>query len=99
MPFSLNQVHVFAAVEGQAQPKLVAEHHYIRLKGSGAEYPLYIQEGQVYGEGGDLFAPEDLPKWFWREVKKCSLESLVQVGWDTNIDPELEGVVTKSRPS
>jgi hypothetical protein len=81
MPLNMRRVHEFATVAGQAQPQVVAEHHYIRLKGEGAEYPLYVQAGLVYAETGEALEADDLPDWFWAEIRKCSPASLAAVGW------------------
>jgi hypothetical protein len=88
MPLNLNHVHQFAAVLGQSQPQIVAEHHYVRLKGEGAEFPLYIQGGQVYAESGEALEADDLPDWFWAELRKCKPESLAVAGWHAPIEPD-----------
>lgn len=81
MPLNLNKVTEFAAVQGTAQIQLVAEHHFIRLKGAEAESALYIQGGRVYGEGGPEIDAGELPEWFDVELSKCSPQALAAVGW------------------
>jgi hypothetical protein len=83
------RVHEMAVVEdpfgiNPPKPVLIAEHHYIRLfnKALGAEFPMFVQHGQVLGEAGEAWALEDVPMWFWRELanpKSCSLQALASV--------------------
>jgi hypothetical protein len=83
MALALGKVHVFATIEGIPQPQIVEEHHYIRLRGDGAEYPLYIQGGRVFAENGPEVAADELPEWFDVELAKCSPQALAAVGWGT----------------
>lgn len=81
MPLDLRHVHKFATVVGQSQPQLVDEHHYVRLKGEGADYPLYIQNGQVWAELGPAIPEDEWPDWLHAEIRKCSPMALAVAGW------------------
>jgi hypothetical protein len=85
--FTLNRVTEYAPVPGSSELKLVAERHYIRLRGSADDPPLYIQQGCVFGEGGDPIAVADLPAWFWEELAKCAPASLLAAGWQQPLEP------------
>lgn len=88
MAIALNKVQDFATIPGQSQPQLVTEHHYLRLKGEGADYPLYIQHGQVLAEAGEALDVDEIPEWFWTELEKCSPEALAAVGWQAPEPPK-----------
>src|SRR5262245_57129298 len=82
MPFTLAKVMEFSTRPGTLEPQVTGTHHYVRLRGGdGHEAPLYIQDGRVYGEGGDEVAASELPEWFEVEVAKCSPAALAAVGW------------------
>jgi hypothetical protein len=55
---------------------------YILLKQGRDDPPIYLKGGSVYWEDGKPVPTEKLPSWFEDELKKCSRESLLEVGFD-----------------
>jgi hypothetical protein len=80
MPVNLH-VHEFAQIRGNPQPMVVKETHYMRLKGEGAEFPLYLQNGQVWSENEGPIPLQDWPEWLLPEIERCSSAALAAVGW------------------
>jgi hypothetical protein len=80
MPVNLH-VHEFAQIRGNPQPMVVKETHYMRLKGEGAEFPLYLQNGQVWSENEGPIPLQDWPAWLMAEIERCSSAALAAVGW------------------
>lgn len=78
MPLNL-QVHRYARMPGTNETRLVSSNPYLRLNAGPLESPpLFVQQGRVYSEGGELI--KDLPEWFWEEARKCSPEARREVG-------------------
>lgn len=50
----------------------------LRLRGEGAVSPLFVQEGVIYAEGGEVIA--EPPDWFWEEARKCTPQARAEVG-------------------
>lgn len=92
MPEKLNltQVHQFKKVnlpDGRTVTQLVKVDAYIRLgDGDGI---LYIQRGQVFPEAGPAVPFDEIPGWFWNQLRHCSSESLIAAGWQLGSDPEI----------
>lgn len=61
------KVHEFAHKDGREV--LVRTNPYVRLTQKD-EPPYIIQSGCVYGDGGGLIEPEDVPEWVWDRVDK-----------------------------
>jgi hypothetical protein len=80
MPVNLH-VHEFAQIRGNPQPMVVKETHYMRLKGEGAEFPLYLQNGQVWSDNEGPIPLQDWPDWLMAEIERCSSAALAAVGW------------------
>ena len=77
MLLNLRKAHVYEKVGKRQELQLVSENHIVRLR-SDEGGPLFVQNGQVYSEGGAIESP--IPDWFWREYAKCSPELRKQVG-------------------
>lgn len=81
MPFSLTRIKVFDTVmnprTGAREERLVEEHPTIRLFANGQS--LWIQDGQVWSEGGQ--AVPDPPEWFWEQLALVDPSTLAATGW------------------
>lgn len=62
---------------------------YIRLcEGEGP--PVYLQDGQVWSEGGtDALPPDDLPRWFPEALARLTVAARQSVGFRLESDPAL----------
>lgn len=72
-------VQEFAADAGGGKRRLIAEHHYVRLRGPAADPPVFLQAGKVYDEGGGVIDPA--PKWVREAVKGLTPTIRQAVGW------------------
>jgi hypothetical protein len=99
MPVNLH-VHEFAQIRGNPQPMVVKETHYMRLKGEGAEFPLYLQNGQVWSDNDGPIALEDWPDWLLAEIERCSPAALAAVGWTRpqGVEPSRPAPKPTARP-
>lgn len=90
MAFNAKRLQVFAKVPmgygAGDEMRLIEQHPALRLHGEGAEYPVFVQDGEVWAESGERMSP--LPPWFWDEVRKCAPRALEAVGW-TQVPPAL----------
>ena len=77
MPLNLRKAHVYEKVGKRQELQLVAEHHIIRVRCAEGG-PLFVQNGEIYSEGGQIESP--VPAWFWTEYAKVSPEMRKQVG-------------------
>lgn len=77
MALNLRKVQVYEKVGKRQELALVAEHNIVRVR-AGNDGPLFVQDGQVYSEGGQLIAP--IPDWFWGEYTKVSPAMKKEVG-------------------
>ena len=69
MALELSKVHVMRKDERTGQMVLIRENPYIRFV-SRDKYPLIIQRGVVYTDGGDKVPDKEVPDWFWKEARK-----------------------------
>lgn len=71
------EVHKVAR-DAEGSSYIAASKPYIRLMSSESNYPLYVQNGEVYAESGvALLKP---PAWFFIELSKCTPSMLKAVG-------------------
>lgn len=82
----LNQVHKYVRVPGTQEMRLMKVSPAIRLC-KGMDPPLWIQEGKVYGEGGDEIPKEKLPDWFHEQVALMTPQARSEVGYRLPDDP------------
>lgn len=75
MAFSL-KVHEYGRVPGSPFQRIVKATHYVRLTSQG-QPPLYIQNGNVYSEGGQYIAHP--PDWFVQGLAKLDPKTLESV--------------------
>jgi hypothetical protein len=75
MSLTLSKVHEWSAVPGQpGEIRLIRTRNYMRLRGGTIEDPpLFVQDGVVYAEGGDVIT--ELPEWFWPAARRCTAEA------------------------
>ena len=78
MPLDLKAVHLYEKVPGTDQTRLVKTNPYVRL-GRKDHPPIYVQGGQVYGEGGGPIEP--IPDWFAGEMARLSPKVRDEIGW------------------
>jgi len=78
MPLDLKAVQLYEKVPGTDQTRLVKTNPYVRL-GRKDHPPIYVQGGQVYGEGGGPIEP--LPDWFDGEMARLSPKVRDEIGW------------------
>ena len=78
MPLDLKAVHLYEKVPGTDQTRLVKTNPYVRL-GRKDHPPIYVQGGQVYGEGGGPIEP--IPDWFDAEMARLSPKVRDEIGW------------------
>lgn len=88
MAFSL-QTHKPRAAKGQPR----AVEPYLRLSREGQI--VFLQNGEIWSEGGQRIADDDLPEWFDEELAKCNIEVLHEVGFAT--DDELDKFYAKKK--
>lgn len=70
MPLSY-RVHDFKNHEGREVLARVTP--YVRLVKK--DEPVYIlQDGCVYGQGGGMIEPEDVPEWVWLQLEGMTAE-------------------------
>jgi hypothetical protein len=75
------KVHQFAHKEGREF--LVRTNPYSRLVKK--DEPVYVlQDGCVYGQGGSMVEPEDVPEWVWNTIEA--------------MDPTVRGELKMRRP-
>lgn len=86
MGLELDRIQTFERVKGTMQVVLKKTNPAMRLRAGRANPPVYIQGGIVYGEGGDVI--ENLPPWFWTELKKASPGALMECGWTRGVEQE-----------
>jgi hypothetical protein len=67
-------------VPGSEATRITRTNHYVRVYADEGP-PCYIQNGEVYSEGGPVIEPGDYPQWFWTEVSKLSPHALDAVGF------------------
>jgi len=97
MPLTL-RTHVTEKVPGSSnESRVIRTHHYIRVVSSGHP-PLYIQDGQVFSEGGPLV--DEIPDWFWAEACKCTDDALRAVKFEIPLDKvqAVQNLSTTSEP-
>lgn len=71
---------------------------YILLKQGRDDPPLYLKGGAVYWEDGKPVPSEMLPEWFEEEIRKCSRDALLEVGFDPDeVDQILNPGASKGR--
>jgi hypothetical protein len=70
---------------------------YILLKQGRDDPPVYLKGGVVYWENGKPIPTEQLPGWFEEELKKCSRDALLEVGFDADEVDEILKPAPKSR--
>jgi len=80
MPLDLKAVHLYEKVPGTDQTRLVKTNPYVRL-GRKDHPPIFVQGGQVYGEGGGPIEP--IPDWFAGEMARLSPKVRDEIGWRT----------------
>lgn len=96
MPLQLTKVHVSERIpDSHNASRIIRTNHYIRL-GDGNNPPLYIQNGQVFSEGGPLVEESELPDWFWLAAQRCSADALAAVNFRV---PDERWVGQKLSPS
>jgi len=86
MPLDLKAVHLYEKVPGTDQTRLVKTNPYVRL-GRKDHPPIYVQGGQVYGEGGGPIEP--IPDWFGPEMERLSPKVRDEIGWRGQLAPDL----------
>lgn len=69
MAFSL-RTHI--PKKGDGEGKIARYTPYVRIRGEGADGPLFIQGGYFYTEGGQHIKQADLPDWVDDEVAKMT---------------------------
>lgn len=79
MAFTL-RVHEYAKIPGSPYQKIVKARHYIRLVRREAP-PIYIQGGKLYSEAGDEIRGDQVPAWFYEDLKKIDPRQLHAVGY------------------
>ena len=79
MPLELSKVHTMRRDERTGQMVLVRENPYIRFVAKD-HYPLLIQNGAIYTDGGDKVPYKEVPSWFWKEARKVDLAKRQKVG-------------------
>jgi hypothetical protein len=93
MGLDLNAVHLYEKIPGTDQTRLVRMNPYVRI-GRKDHPPIYVQAGQVYGEGGQPVDP--LPDWFGEEMSRLSPKVRNEIGWrDTIPGPKAEAPAAK----
>jgi hypothetical protein len=70
MPFSLKTHIPKRGADGES--KIARYVPYTRIRGEGADGPLFIQGGYFYTEGGQHIKAADLPDWVEDEVAKLT---------------------------
>lgn len=75
----LRGVHVYKKIPGKNAFQLSEIHPAMRI-GSGENH-LYIQNGEVFAEGGDRIPPDQYPGWFLDELGKVSPKALQETGF------------------
>ena len=79
MALELRGVHKYERIPGTAgEARLTGLNPYVRIT-RGDHPPIYVQGGQVYGEGGGPIEP--LPDWFPAEMARLSPKVRAEVGW------------------
>ena len=96
MPLTLNKVHVTEKVPNTDQTRVTRTNHYVRLYAENGP-PCYLQNGEVYSEGGPLIDPEDYPTWLWAEVNKLSPAALESAKF--TIPDDKLAVPTRNEPT
>lgn len=66
---------------GEQEQRLVEYHPALRLRGEGATFPVWIQDGMVWGEGGSALKEADYPAWLAEELAHCAPAALEAVGY------------------
>ncbi len=87
MGLEIEKVHILSRKAGTNQPDTVKVNPYVRLISEG-EFPVSIQAGRFYTDGGDRIMVKDLKPWVKSTVRKMSLEALATVG----LEEDWEGV-------
>ncbi len=81
MGLDIENVHVLARKKGTNQLDTVKVNPYMRLINEG-EFPISIQAGRFYTDGGDRILVKDLAPWVKSTVKGMTPEGLASVGLD-----------------
>lgn len=79
MALELSKVHVSRRDERTGQMVLVRENPYIRFV-ARERYPLLVQNGVIYTDGGDKVPYKEVPDWFWKEARKVDPTKREKVG-------------------
>ncbi len=77
MGLELAKVHEYARIPGTGEMRLVRTRPAMRIRAMG-EPPLWVQDGQVYTDGGQPVVTP--PGWFWDEMERVSPETRQQHG-------------------
>ena len=102
MGFTLTKVHDYQVVKGTGEVRLMKENIYVRLKEGLDNPPLFVQNGIVYGEGGDQIS--EVPSWFWVQAQRVGEVVAKQSGLDKLLEayegrnapvPQVEEVIAK----
>lgn len=102
MGLDIEHVHVMQRQKGTNHLTIVSTNPYTRLISEG-EYPVIIQKGAFWTDGGDRILLSDLPQWVRPAISKMSLEAQIRVGlkegWDQMDAPEEDDIQTLNTPT
>ncbi len=79
MGLDIENVHVLARKKGTNQLDTVRVNPYIRLINEG-EFPVSVQAGRFYTDGGDRILVKDLASWVKPALGNITPEALIGVG-------------------
>lgn len=92
MGLSIDNVHVLQRIEGTNQVRIIKRNPYVRFVRQGA-FPVLVQGGRFYTDGGDVLIGKEIPDWVLGEIKKMTPEGRRNVGLP------LDGTISPSTPS
>ena len=88
MALDLRHVTVYEARtdarSGEIVQTLVSARYAMRLRGGTASFPVFLQDGHIYAEGGEVL--RDPPGWVAEEMAKCRPEALQACGFGPPLD-------------
>lgn len=89
------KVHHYVKLPNTTEMRLTKVSPYVRICRAAAP-PIFLQEGQVFSEGGEPVTP--LPEWFEEELAKITPKVRDEVGWGGEAHPR-DSVSVRSVPS
>jgi len=83
MPLDLRHITVYEQITdprtGDIDNVRTGYHPILRLRGDHAAFPVFLQDGHIYAEGGGVL--HEPPEWFEAELAKCRPEALAACGF------------------